>query len=328
MFQRSGQSSTSTVFVNGIPGLTNYALNSYFSETSSLTFTVGYSYLQATSFLGYVYELQVFNYAINPLILSTCACGTCTETGYCLSTCPFNTFYSSETTTCVSCLAQCTTGCVSAGFCGNNKDPMCQNYTGFEVSDCTGCVSLAVNAGQGCICGANTVAGINSCTCKTNYENFNNTCVQCYYAIQPSDISAYFSQNYLYLVFNFGYSVQSGTSSNCDVLFTKDSLALLGRNPICFWNSQFTSLSVVLGQSATIVNQTITFNANTLLTNLAMCASNKGPVFTNITYKYAPPVVVPNAVIIAPYDYFIYCGNLILTSGGSSGDYGRPLQVL
>ena len=328
VFQRSGQASTATVFVNGIPGSTNYAFTSLFSEPSSLTFTLGYSYFLSTSFLGYIYELQIFNYAINPLVPSTCACGTCTETGFCLSSCPFNSFYSSNSSSCESCLPECTTGYVSTTTCGLNKDPMCQAYSGFEVADCISCIPLAANAGKGCSCVKNTLPGVSPCTCIANYENYNSDCVYCYYAIQPSDISSYFSQNYLYLVFNFVYPLQSSISSDCSVLFTDESLALFGRNPICFWNSTFTSLSVVLGQGATVVNETVRFKGNTLLTNIIQCGSYKGPLATNIIYKYSPPVVIPNAVIVAPYEYYLYCGNLILNSEGSSGQYGRPLQVL
>lgn len=325
VFERIGEDCSINLYVDGIAGTPSQSPMSYFSEPSTLLFKLGYSSTYSTSFQGYIYELIIYNYAITPVVPSACSCGPCTESGDCLSTCDYLEYLDTDGS-CLACLPECTDGCVVGTTCSNNKDPLCEEYDGYEISDCTSCVYLAEFTDSGCACIANTIDLLTSCTCIDNYEVYNDQCAPCYYIIQTIDIDGYFSQDYLALEFDFAYSLQSSISSNCNTLFYADSVELFGIDPVCMWNNEFNKLTVTLGTNATVYLDTVTFKDNTLLTNVVTCGSNRGPVDTDIYFKYSLPVVIPKAVLDAPFAYFIFCGNLKLDGYRSSGGYGRALK--
>ena len=327
VFQRSGEACTATIFLNGIPGPTSLSPQSYFSELNSYSFKLGYSSVAASSYQGFIYEIIIFNFAINPIVPAVCGCGVCTEDGTCLSTCDF-LYYITSSGACAACISGCTTGCVNGVTCSNNNDPLCETYSGYTSEDCTGCVALASETSSGCQCGSNTVASPTSCACLTDYENYQNQCLPCFYSIQASDIDSYFSKDYSSLIFDFAVPLQSSTSSDCSVLFYVSSVESFGVGPVCTWSNNFQTLTVTLGQNATVYTDTVTFQANTLLTNIVACGVSRGPTSTTVYLKYSAPITIPTAIIDAPFDYFIFCGDLILDGSRSTGGHGRPLKFL
>ena len=326
IFQRSGQATIATIYVNGIPGPTGIGPTSFFIDQPTYLFKLGYSTLASTSYQGYIYELIIYNFAINPIAPSSCACGICIALGDCLSSCNISQYIASDNT-CNSCSGQCTNGCISGDSCSSNKDPLCLNYTGPEINQCTGCVALAKQNSSGCFCSPNTQTNSGSCSCINLYEIYQDTCIPCYYYIQDSDLTSYFSSDFLSVIFAFNQALQPTISSNCNILFTSNSSALLGLDPICQWNSNFTMLTVILGTNPNVNNQTITFNSDILFTNSQVCGSNINEVSTLIFYKYLFPVIIPNAVILAPFNYYLFCGDLEIDSSKSTGGYHRPLKI-
>ena len=323
-FQRILTSAVVTLYINGVSGAISGAVDTYFQDLASYTFTLGYSAYDLTSYQGFIYELRIYNYVITPAFPINCACGACTEDGDCLSACPFLT----GAPDCFSCLAECTNGCTNALNCNLNQDLLCGTATGFLPPNCTECVPEAAPSPSGCQCTPNSIIGPTSCTCPSGTEAYANNCVPCYYSIQPSDITSYFAPDYLSLIFDMAYPLQATISSNCGILFQPSSLLALGTNPNCDWNHKYTSLLVRLGGDATILNQTVWFNANTLLTKIQTCGSYRGPISAVIAFIYEFPAIIPTALIIAPCDYYKYCGDLSISGSASFGGYGRPLLYM
>ena len=326
-FQRSGRSSTATIFLDGSGSVTSYILKTYFDEPSDLLFKLGHSALDGTSFKGFIYEFVIFNYLVTPTDPSSnpCYCDLCTESGDCLNTCEYDEYILNDT--CVNCLSECPNSCLDGEDCSLNPDPLCQDYSGFEAKDCIECVKLAEMTETGCKCGANTIPSKYSCECISDYEELDNKCVPCFYHLQASDIDAYFSEDFLSVEFDMKIAVQSKTSSKCSELFAESTYTSFGEGAACSWSSSMKLLRVVLGDEASVISGSIaTFQVNTLLSNIKQCGSNRGPISAKLYFKFDPPVVIPEALIDAPYEYYIYCGNLSVSGERSAGGYGRRLQ--
>lgn len=330
VFERSGRSSTATIYVNGVPGKTNLVVKTFFSELKTYKFKLGYSETDLTSFKGYIYELIIFNYAINPIApdSTSCDCDACTSDGACLSDCD-SLEYIDENSLCESCLPECTNGCLNGDNCEGNEDPLCGEYTSFAASTCTKCKNLAVFISSKCQCGDHTIAYPTYCECVSGYEGVDGFCLPCYYHIQTVDIDSYFSEDFLSLEFDFAFELQSSTSATCSVLFSSDTLTLFGTGYSCKWSSDKKKLTVKLGDDPEVYDDSvIIFNRNTLLTKIESCGSNRGPISTVIYFKYDIPEIIPEADITAPFEYYIYCGNLSMSGSYSVGGYGRKLKYL
>ena len=328
VFTRSGRSSSGVFYLNGKQSIKSYTKKSFLSEAKDLNFKLGYSTVKDTSYKGFVYEFIIYNYAISPSDPkeNPCYCDLCTETGDCLSECEI-TEYIIPVDTCQTCPSECPSGCRSSTNCGQNEDPLCKEYSGFELKQCTKCINLAELTQSGCKCVENSNQVSNTCVCKSNYEQVDNSCVLCYYHLQSADIDGYFSEDYLSLVFDLNQAVQSSSSSSCESLFEQETLALLGDSPKCKWTESYKRLVVTFGSDAGVVNGTqVLFSQNSLLTNTATCGSFRGPIEDNVYFKFEVPVVYPTAAIDAPDEYFIYCGDLSVSGSQSSGGYGRALS--
>jgi hypothetical protein len=326
-FTRSGRSSTSKIFIDGEGFSSSYVLRSYFDEPSGMNFKLGYSALKGFSFKGFIYEFIIFNYLVTPTDPEdyNCYCELCTQEGDCLNNCQFDELILNKN--CESCLDQCPFSCLDNEDCSLNPDPLCENYSGFEGKDCFECVKLAEITENGCKCGKFTVPSKYSCTCISQYEELQNKCVPCFYHLQRTDIDAYFSEDYMGIEFDMKVSVQSSSSSSCFELFEEESLNKLGKGATCQWKEGMKKLKVLLGDQATVVNGTeITFQINTLLTNIQQCGSNRGPISKSLYYKFPLPKIIPESLIDAPYDYYMFCGDLLISGSRSTGGYGRSLS--
>lgn len=320
-FKRTMTNSVVTLYLNGISGEIIGQVNTFFLESASAKFILGHSDLQSASYQGFIYELRIYNYVLVPSSPQVCPCGTCTESGDCLSNCPFLT----RAPECLYCLDSCINGCTNDINCSLNFDLLCETATGFLASSCTKCVPQATFTTTGCECVTNSIASNTFCTCFEGDEGYLNECVTCFYHIQQGDIESYFSPDYLSIVFDFAFALQSTTSSACEILFEGKSFEKIGKVPECVWDKNFKSLKVSLGLNASVLNETVWFNPNTLLTNILTCGSNRGPIDASIEFKYEFPVILPLAIIVAPLDYYIYCGDLFIIGKQSTGGYGRDL---
>ena len=330
VFKRNGRSSTARFYVNGKTLAKAFAYKSYLDEGLDQKFKLGYSVSQSTSFDGFIYEFIIFNYEIVPSDPETysCYCDQCTQDGDCLNDCEASE-YIEDDGSCAACSDECPSGCRSESNCGQNPDPYCEKYTGFESKQCTKCKKLGQLTSSGCKCVDNSSMINKVCTCKDQYEELQNSCVPCYYHLQSSDIEGYFSPDYLSIVFDFSQAIQTSSSSDCSKLFTSDSYSQLGDSPKCTHLDNHKKLQVQLGFDASVVNGTeLWFAENSLLTNTKTCGSFRGPINQTVYFVYEVPTIDPVAVIDAPFQYFIDCGNLIISGKRSKGGYGRRLKFL
>ena len=327
VFQRSGTSSSLYLNQNGIQGSSNRVPESYFSEPGKSLFLLGFSFLYATSFKGFVYEVSVFN---NAVFLSdpssfTCFCETCTEYGDCLSRCDAKEFILESE--CNSCSSSCAYGCGSDKSCNLNPDHLCLKYSGFEAKQCTQCTNLALKVESACQCGSFAQEVGDSCICEEDYEEVDGKCLECLKHVQESEIKAYFAEDYIDLVFDFEYKVKEGTQDLCEELFDDSDLKMLGLRPGCKWEKEMTRLRVRLGKNANVQNESVLrFRKNSLPTNLRMCGSFRGPVSSQVVKKYDPPPIVPRGIVVGPSVYYKICGDLEISGKNSLGGYGRDLE--
>ena len=323
--QRTGYTSEVRVYLNGVAGSVSSLPNTFFHDIASNTFEIGRSKALAAFMKGFVYEIKVFNDVIQITAPSTsCGCAGCTSSSDCLLSCNYLQYYESS---CKSCLATCTTGCINGKNCNMNLDPLCSTSTGFKPSECTSCISLATGAGNGCQCMANSFFNSDSglCECVSTYTMFQNECVPCYYPLQKTDISAYFSEDYTKIIFNCSIAVKSTTSNDCKDLFETSSYNTLGSGCKCLWSSDKMILFVTLGINATVKQDPITFKSKSLYTNTNICGIDPTAVTVNIDFKYPIPNVVPIPWLFAPLTTYIQCDDLFLDGSKSSNGFNRPL---
>lgn len=326
VFQRNGRLSTTVVFVNGIGNPTSYAFKSFFEEPKDLVFTLGYSALAKSSFFGFIYELSVYNFAINSVDPDDydCYCEKCTASGDCLSNCGAFQYISEDS--CQDCEESCEFGCGSAISCSLHPDPLCTNFTGFLKKDCFLCVELARMTRIGCVCEDFSTLSNLKCECNDQFEAVDNMCSPCFYHISSDELHAYFDEDYLKVIVDFDYNMNEGSSSDCQELLDSQTFKVFGRGVECIWIDNMKKLEIKLGIHAQVVISTVLgFYKNALYTRIKMCGSYRAPVLTEVVKKYDPPFVSPLGIINGPSFYFTPCGDLLITGKNSLGGYGRKL---
>ena len=102
------------------------------------------------SFVGFLYQFQVYLYPKAVSTLSVLMCTTSSESD-CLINCDFAQYLFNSL--CTACSASCTEGCVRASDCNLCTD-RCTTCTGFTQSSCTGCISHATLTNGQCNCNA------------------------------------------------------------------------------------------------------------------------------------------------------------------------------
>lgn len=326
VFQRTGRLNTITIYVNGIANPTSFAFKSFFEEPKDLVFTLGYSKLANSSYLGFIYEISVYNFAVSEVDPDSysCNCEKCTASGDCLSDCEPKEYISGET--CENCQESCEFGCGSLLSCSLNPDYLCETFTGFAKENCSACVELAQMTDQGCSCVPYSTYNDLKCECFDQFEVFENNCFPCFYFIDSNETAAYFDEDYLHVIVEFDYNMNEGISSNCEELLDSQTLKAFGIGSSCVWMENMRKLEISLGINAQIVQGTVLgFKENTLYTRIVKCGSDRGPVYTEVVFKYDPPVVIPLGIINSPSILFTPCGDLLMTGRNSLGGYGRVL---
>ena len=324
--ERSGNDLKVKVLLNTLAGTPLLQSNSYLHDKASFSFAVGADPVASQSFKGFIYELVFYNSIQNFVLSSLCGCSACSTEGDCLTDCSYLEFLSEGS--CVACDPECSSGCVRKDSCTLNLDPNCEEYTGFEYKYCNLCADITQKGKDQCECVANSYfnEALQVCECEQNYFAADGECLPCTYHIQEGDLEAYFSEDYKSLVFNFEYQLASTTSWSCKELFTFPSFSQLGENPACNWNSSMNSLEVKLGAEATILREVITFQKQSLYTDIYSCGDYPGPIGVSVDYKYQFPNHFPAAALSAPLELYKGCFDLQLDARGSSGGYGRPLE--
>ncbi|CAG9321665.1 unnamed protein product [Blepharisma stoltei] len=164
-----------SIYVNGV--LDTYesfaqVQNSYFMDISGDNFLLGASKAEGIFYTGFIFEMALYNYVISiQSITSGCMCSACADSGNeCLRSCSYLQYYNSATSSCADCDSSCQFGCVRNGDCIMSLDPLCAAETGFQISECTSCVTGAIGAGTTCACLQNYVYDSSSrtCTCDPN----------------------------------------------------------------------------------------------------------------------------------------------------------------
>ena len=325
MLGRTGYSTEVRIYVNGVSGSVSSLPNTFFHDVESNTFELGRSKALGKYMKGFIYEIRLYN-TIVPISApgTSCGCGGCTVDGKCLLDCGYLFYFDS---TCKPCLGICSTGCTNGNNCNLNLDKLCLASTGFQPTDCVSCISLATGAGNNCQCIANAAYNSNTgaCECISTYTMFMNECVPCFYHLQKSDITAYFSEDYSQVLFTSLLPVKSTTSSNCKDLFELTSVSLFGIGAKCAWNNEKTVFTVTLGVNATVVESPVTFKAKSLYTNTNICGIDPAAVTIIVSFKYTMPAIIPIPWLLAPLSTYINCDDLILDGSKSSNGYNRPL---
>ena len=145
-------------------------LDQIFKDVSQSPIVIGNSYT------GYVYGFKLWNSAVYSFSyeVNDEICGA--AGGFaCLIVCGYEEYYSSS---CVSCLASCTLGCVRGTSCDVCQSDLCLICTSFG-NTCTACVSgITLSNGVCCQLGCNSCSDYWVCdSCNVGYNNLGGICL-------------------------------------------------------------------------------------------------------------------------------------------------------
>lgn len=113
-------------------------------------------------------------------------------------------------------------------------------------------------------------------------------------------------------------------SGNCTKLFETTTTSTFGSNPSCTWSADAKTLTVTLGQGATVKKgSSLRFNNENMLfkTGETDCTNNKQVL--NKPCSVEEPTDFPQIVLYAPADYSPKCNQLVLDASTSTGFFGR-----
>ena len=122
------------------------------------------------SFVGFLYQFQIYIYPQSVSTLSASMCSTSSDTG-CLWNCDALDYLSGSK--CTSCSASCTGGCVRGADC-NLCQELCVSCSNFNAGSCTSCIIYASLVDGVCSCNAGWYwDGTASC------DSCNSICTSC-----------------------------------------------------------------------------------------------------------------------------------------------------
>ena len=188
-----------------------------------------------------------------------------------------------------------------------NPDPKC--IIPASPTTCINCIDKAtVNNIGTCVCNSLSVYNneTTECQCLPEYAGNNATCYPCMNYFSPSDINAYYSEDYLSIIIEFAKEIsQSHYLSNCNGMFQLP-LTLMNNNPECIWQN-FKTMKIIFDApvSGQIIN--VTLNSSLVTTKNGNCSFNMQAL--NIEVMQVYPLPVPYTGINAPMDYSLQCNS-------------------
>ena len=329
----TNKASTLTFYMNAVQmrvfQISNGIFLDYSGQSSFLLGAYDLSYSINDGFEGNIAQLVIYQgVQVTPVLKSNCGCSSCSSSGNCLSKC---TITQAEVDgSCASCLSTCTQGCYRPTDCSLNQDPLCASYT--NSTSCSACVPYAssVNGVCACVSHASPSTSGTACSCITPYQgNAGVSCVACKKYFAVGEVTATYDSLFTRVLIRFDSVVDTSGFQSCASFVSPQSLLKLGSNPTCTWSDGNKLVTILLGQSASLVQEPIALLSNYLFTALDTTTCGYLPVDLApiVNYPGAPPA--PIALITAPRTFGLNCNaDLIISGEMSSGVYSRTMTFM
>ena len=156
----------------------------------------------------------------------------------------------------------------------------------------------------------------NKCECKVDEFIYQDSCHPCYRFLKSNEVSSYFLQNFIQLVFNFTIKI---AEVKCTDIFPKTVLDKFRQGFICNFASDFKTLTVTMGPGFNLLNESISLNLINLKGYQRECGTLYEVFKVSIRYLEDPPG--PVAIIKAINPVEINCQDLNIDGSLSSGQY-------
>lgn len=186
----------------------------------------------------------------------------------------------------------------------SNTDPRCLIEN--SASDCYICVSNSREDSNG-LCQCTDFSTFNSvastCDCKEGYNSVNTYCVTCGYFYKPSQISAYYGENYNSLVVDFSLQATASTFECTKAFSLTSSLKVLVSS--CQWTS---TKSFVIYFNQTVSGEIFSLEIDPSLVQKVeqgTCANDVQRLLITTELKYSKPV--PVVTLYAPSQVSVLC---------------------
>ncbi|CAG9326220.1 unnamed protein product [Blepharisma stoltei] len=268
--------------------------NAVFRDLTSSNLMIGKS--SNSGFTGFISSFTLWNIPITDLssIINDFVCGT-GQGSNCLISCDLSKYW--DGSTCTACNS-CSTGCVRAGTCNICNDPLCSICTGFGSGACTQCAGNASGAP-------------NACVCNGGYWLHSLACIPCENFLNQTSVSAGFDSSYSKIQFNFTIPANASPKC-CSCLFDAQTLQSFGSGYTCSYATDYSSLTVYLGQGYTISKESIAFLSGFLKNSDLVCGNP--PTNFSVPISLPSPIPSPSFTFSAPKTLSILCETLKLTA--------------
>ena len=296
------------------------AVNSIFNQPSQSQFFLGGRL--SGSFSGYIYKLSLYNYAIQPTeSLVPCTAKGCPLVSDILSDCLPNQ-YPDPNLGCQFCRPECPSGCSGPINCNIHPDQLCKVFDSL-VGNCSQCIDNTSTDKSPCTCadGAFYDFPNNTCRCPGLMRVYKNKCDDCTRWLLPSEVSGYFDSSFMQVIFNFSIPI---IKTPCTLLFTNETLAKFGVNYICTLSETGKTLTLLLGKSNSLKNESVFFVDRSLRGIRQECGFDFQPISVQLKFSFDFPS--PKAVIKALDTVFIKCQQLVVDGSLSTGKLLDDLQ--
>ena len=296
------------------------AINSIFNQPSQSQFILGGRF--PGSFLGYIYKLSLYNYAVQPNeALAPCTTKGCPTISDLLSDCLPNQ-YPDPTLGCTNCRPECISGCAGPINCNIHPDQLCKVFDSL-IGNCTQCIDNNNTEKSPCTCADGAVYEIsnNTCRCPGIMRVFKNKCDECNRWLLPSEVSAFFDSSFMQVIFSFTIPI---LRIPCTSLFTEETLSKFGTGFICTLSETGRTLTLLLGKANSLKNESVSFADKSLRGVRQECGFDFQPISVQVKFSFDFPS--PKAIIKVLDTVFIKCKQVVVDGSLSTGKLLDDLQ--
>ena len=166
------QGTTLVTNINTINSLSSIISPLPFLDIMNSKLLIGSSSDLANSFQGFIYSIQIYNFAPNIQNLASLncfECSVCPSSGTCYSTCNITSYSWGSIQQCLNCSEECVSGCINNQTCSLCEDPNCYSCNSFQANSCTECNKNYELKAFSCY----------PCSTTTFYSLQSKTCISC-----------------------------------------------------------------------------------------------------------------------------------------------------